>query len=283
MFGKKFGLRIDRWLATAMALALSAPTITGCAPGDRNPSKRVEQESAEALALSHVNVDPADCPDDGDGRVYVSLGEFVIGIPYESKPLMRSPLRRGAPQPPAAPMPPAPEGCRGHPAAAQLLSLWAHQERLLGDGWTGKPLVSLTLSADPADASYLQRSDEALLAYVEKQAGCTPIADGIVSCGKPDATGDAAVFVVSRDHYALPDGKPLVVVCGVARVMQEDCTVNHALRDGVTLRYRFYRYPAAKQQAVPIERVAELDRAIRAGIARWTVHDYAWGSPGGAH
>ena len=277
MFGKWFGLRSDRWLL--VALAFSAPIVVGCTPDDRNPSRRIEQEHAQALARSRVSVDPARCPDGGDGRVYASLGDFVIGVPHTSQPLVRSPLHRGAPQPPLPPMPEAPEGCRGHPASAQLLDLWAWQESLLDDEWTGMPLVSLTLSADPSNASYLQRSDEALLAYVGKEAGCAPIGKGIVSCGKRDASGDAAVFVVSREHYGLPDGKPLIVVCGVGRVLQEECAVNHALRDGVVLRYRFYRAPVAKQQAVPIGQAAELDRAIRAGIARWTVHDYAWASP----
>ena len=125
----------------------------------------------------------------------------------------------------------------------------------------------------------MQRSDEALLAHLETQAGCAPIGKGIVGCAKRDANGDAAVFVVNRERYDLPDGKPLIAVCGVGRVLREECAVNHALRDGVVLRYRFYREPIAKQQAVPIGQVAELDRAIRAGIARWTVHDYAWASP----
>lgn len=277
MFGNRFGLQIDRWLM--VALALSAPVVAGCTPDDRNPSRRIEQENAQALARSRVSVDPARCPDGGDGRVYASLGDFVIGVPHTSQPLVRGPLHRDAPQSPAPPVPDAPEGCRGHPASAQLLDLWAWQESLLGDEWTGTPLVSLTLSADPSNASYLQRSDEALLAYVEEEAGCVPIGKGIVSCAKRDANGDAAVFVVSREHYGLRDGRPLIVACGVGRVLREECAVNHALRGGVVLRYRFYREPSAKRQAVPIGQAAELDRAIRAGIARWTVQDYAWASP----
>jgi len=256
---------------------MSIAFLAGCSSPDPNPSERVEREIARYSPKTRLSRDTTRCPGAGDGYIYASLGEFVFRVPSSDQPLVRSPLHNGIPVALTPPAPQAPEGCREHPAAAQMWDLHSLQDRILGDGWAGHELVAITLSADRDNAAYLQRADEALFEHVRTRNPCVLLGASLLACDAPAGTV-YAVVPASNSEGQPSQAASLVVVCGIGRVLKDECSVSHSVQDRVALTYRFYRGAIAEHAFVPVERIVELDQAIRDGIGRMTVAEYPWGS-----
>lgn len=252
-------------VATALLLLLATPgACTRESP--RGVPGGIQQQRERDRELSQIRLDPATCPDGGDGMLYVALGDVVVRVRHFSAPIMRNPVYSSADELPVARMPDAPEGCKEHPARAQafhLTFLVAQSEDHIA-----RPLRAISLlRAD--ERVYMQEANEHLFDQWRERGKCTVSPSGLTICGRrsgdlPRSTG---VQAASGDIGA---AQQWVAVCGTGSLLVDDCSVTYLLRKGLVVRYRF------NQQETSLQRVFELDASVREWINSMVVDNYPW-------
>jgi hypothetical protein len=231
------------------------------------------------------------------GRRYVALGRYVLATSYSKRDAyLLDPLRPGNVGL-VQPDPTEPEGCPGNPL--QSLSY----EFVFGVDVDGRTTFSdsprterLTLyrtldRATPAPddpewsgADYmLMHWDTVCKAAAEREE----LSNGLNVCRiKLHWPADPAVearhenwgasYRARPDVYTTPLGRPFIVDCGplLFENMISQCDVAYTIMPGLGVSYRFQPYLG--QHRIPIDRIIEFDRGLRAAIESLLVKDYQW-------
>lgn len=235
------------------------------------------QKSAEDLKREQLSLDPATCPD-GDGHLYVALDRIVLRLPPLDEPLYRRPSDPTLVPLPAAPVPSEPEGCRGNPSHASMVSLWPHRRLVVPEkAYAGElPLLRLTLNG-VRGTHRMQDLHRGWYADLIATGRCGDAAPGLRTCTDGNETPSSGFGADAAMHTA-PDGGPFVAMCGPpVSLTPQECRVIHAHVPRFDVEYAFY-VPGV--QGAPTLAAADLvafDRAVRAGIDALIVKDYRWG------
>lgn len=257
--------------AAARGLAIGAWMVAAaCQRQDLSSSLQARTDAVSRE--EQLDLAPGRCARGGDASIYVSLGDVVLGVPRTDTPVARYPAHADVDKLPVPPTPNAPEGCREHPSPAQVLHLTRYQAGFLAQAFPedDAPLASINVNWLPRGRSLLQDSNEELSERMSKRRQCIDVAAALSGCGK-DPANAPSVYRARTEAHALPDGRPWVVVCGMGpNVSPDDCQVSYRLPGGIGLNYRFDR------QRVPVSRMIDLDRAVRAGVLALRVTDYPW-------
>ena len=242
------------------------------------------------------------CKSDGQGNYYVALGRYVLAMPYSKHgAYMIDPLRRGdigfAP-----PDPTEREGCSGNPLQSRSYEI-LHAPYDFGpiagsDAGSETPQAETltfyrTLRGSPsphagdpewagADLRMLIWDKTCKVAAVREE-----LPNGLTVCRiklhwPSDPVAEArqenwgASYRARPDVYAAPLGKPFVFDCGPLLLENtiSDCNVAYAMARGLGVGYRFQPYLG--KHHIPIDRVIEYDRGLRAAIESTIVKDYSW-------
>lgn len=257
---------IFRWRRVGAVVASLVVMLGGCSKRE-DLSDRVARQIERDRELGQIHLDPARCPGGGDGMLYVALGDLVLRVPNFSMPTMREPVYTGAEKLPTPPDLDAPEGCREHPARAQALHLSAllaqHPELI------DAPVTTISVFSIDGERFANQEIAERAFDRLRAQRECTPLPSGLTICGSrtddsPRARGlQTAAGAVGR-------GPRWVATCGYRSLLVDECTVYYLLRQGMAVRYLF------NQQQVSLERMYQLDPAIRDWLAALVVENYPW-------
>ncbi|GFE82770.1 hypothetical protein GCM10011487_47700 [Steroidobacter agaridevorans] len=257
------------WIRPRFMLVLIA-TLGACTKPE-DPSDRTARETQRNLELSQIRLDPARCPGGGDGMLYVALGELVMRVPNFSAPGLRGPVYSGAEKLPRPPMPDAPEGCKQHPARAQVL----HLSLLVAQSpdHIAAPLRAIGVYRSDGRA-HMQEVNEGAFDRARARSDCMTSPSGLTICGRREeglrvATG----MQVAGGNVA--GGPRWVAACGFGSgsILVDDCTVYYRLRKHMLVKYLF------NQQQVSLERMFELDPAIRDWLNSLVVENYPWPGP----
>jgi hypothetical protein len=85
-----------------------------------------------------------------------------------------------------------------------------------------------------------------------------------------------ASYRARADVYVTPLGRPFVVECGPLLLEHplSQCDVGYTIMPGLGIGYSFQPYLG--RHPIPIERIIDFDRGLRAAIERTVVKDYGW-------
>lgn len=226
-----------------------------------------------------VTYDPASCPQDADGMVYVTLYGMVFKFPHED------PLMFGAVPPnelnrvPQPSNPDAPEGCPGHPLRASNISLTYHYADVKADrtaSRTGRlDQLHLVGVGDMYWGNQLANARYALAVCHEGEI--RQVTEVLSQCRLPQwRSVDSANHVASPLEYATPYGQLFVANCRPFPSGSGTCTVAYKIHRGVNLSYRF------KPRNIPLASIIDVDRDLRIRIGEMFVPElssYPLGSP----
>lgn len=261
--------RIRPRCMSAAQLLLLVASLGACAKDEpEDTSDRIQREVQRDRELGQIRLDPASCPGGGDGMLYVALGDLVVRVPNFSAPSMRSPVYSGADTLPTPPMPDAPEGCKEHPARAQAL----HLSSLVAQSQehVAAPLTAISVFWTDMGRSANQQTNEEQFDRMRAQGNCTSSPSGLTICGSRENHSPASTGMQVASGE-VPGGPRWVAVCGQGpSILVDDCTVYYQLRKGLVVRCRF------NQQQVSLERMFELDPALRDWLHSLVVENYPW-------
>lgn len=240
--------------------------------------------------------DPASCKSDAHGKRYVSLGPYVLALPYSKRAAyMIDPLRPGdiglAPPDPAEP-----DGCPGNPLQSWSFEFIGAPFELAAQGSTPAPGAGaradrLTLyralrehpTPRPGDREWSGADLRRMIwdAFCKKATIREELTNGLTACriqpnGDAQVEDWAAVYRARSDVYATPLGNPFIVDCGLLlrRSTIAHCDVAYTMMLGLGVGYRFQPYLGP--HPIPLDRIIAYDRGLRAAIESTLVKDYAW-------
>ncbi|MCG8433380.1 MAG: hypothetical protein MJA83_05055, partial [Gammaproteobacteria bacterium] len=224
-----------------------------------------------------IAFDPSSCRSGMQGQIYIALGRVVFRLPQVEVNLeVISELPKGD-QRAKLPMPPDPGeplGCSGNPLQLfgfQFYNKYKDRSKFLYE--------KLRLTALPFDLPNGVASENDWFEY-----NCTSteaqerLAEGLDACYWSQS--DSSMPIFSRavryksplEIYATPKGLPFVIDCypANAETAAQKCYVRYKLFDSISVYY------VVDAIDVPIGRIMEFDRKLRARIEAAHVPDYNW-------
>jgi hypothetical protein len=245
--------------------------------------------------------DPATCKTDAQGKRYVALGRYVLATPYSKRDAyLLDPLRPGniglVP-----PDPTEPQGCPGNPLQSWSYAFIYAPHGIEADG-SANPAGDapradrLTLyrtidrpipgTEDPewggADVLVMSWNTICKLAAVRED-----LPNGLTACRiklhwPSDPAAEArqenwgATYRARPDVYTTPLGRPFIVQCGPLLFENtiSHCNAGYTIMPGLAVGYRFEPYLGP--HPIPIARIIDFDRGLRAAIERIVVKNYEW-------
>ena len=257
-----------RGAALATLLVLLAPLLAACddRPGDgpaQPPAAEGSQDRAEAPERDGpVEYDPASCPQDAGGMVYVTLYGMVFRFPYEEPLMFRAvPPEEWSQVPPPAD-PTAPEGCPGHPIRASGLTLTYRYADMKADLRAPRAGRLDQLSIIGVSDMYwgTQLSDARLaLGLCRADEAVEDLGNGLTRCQAEWAY--APRFVADPLTYVAPFGQLFVVNCYPPIRTAMICRVAYKIHRRINIVYKF------DETNIPASDAIALDRGIRDRIA----------------
>jgi hypothetical protein len=284
---RRFSIRV------ALVGASSALLMSWCA---------VAASSISTAAERPREYDPAACKQDAEGKRYVALGHYVLATPYNKRDVyLLDPMRPGniglVP-----PDPTEPQGCPGNPLQSWSYA-FIYTPEGIGVGGGARPAgdapradrltLYRTLRNSPApspDDPEWAWADALLMSwntFCKAAAVREDFSNGLTACRiKLHWPTDPAVearqenwgvsYRARPDVYATPLGRPFVVECGPMLLEHplSQCDVGYTIMPGLGVGYSFQPYLG--RHPIPIERIIDFDRGLRAAIKGTVVKDYGW-------
>jgi len=235
--------------------------------------------------------DPASCKTDAKGKLYIALGRDVLAVPHRGTTVVGqiAPAERLQP-----PDPSEPEGCPGNPQqlGSYAFAFFYDPPEVTEDepgqvhGW-GTDLLQLyrTSATDTRrGAEWIGEAGPIDLAQRICQTATSKeeLPNGLQVCrknfdGKTSRPEDwRAAYIAKRDTYATPLGRTFVINCtdGIFSSPVGDCQVAYSFTPDLGIAYRVRPYHGTRR--VPIDRIIEFDRGLRAQIEAALVANYPW-------
>lgn len=251
-----------------------------------------------AAAKDEFHYDAATCKADAKEHLYISLGRYVLAVPFlESGTYVLDSVPPNARL--LAPDPTEPEGCPGNPSqqrsfafnGAPLVdansdsSKPAHREaptRLtLYEVWKPNP----NTDRDHPEWSGESLTDSVVRSTCARTSVRETLPNGLTACriqpvDKPRVEDWAASYVSDPGVYATPLGRPFMVDCGPGLYSRgiSHCKVAYSLAPGLAVGYEFQPYLGSSP--IPIDHIIEFDRQLRAEIDAALVKDFIWPNQG---
>jgi hypothetical protein len=253
-----------------------------------------------ALSAPHEDTyDPQSCKTDAHGKLYIGLGRNVLAFPAHHDVVVENPLHPGNnPIPP--PDPSQLEGCLENPRQLDGYAiLYAGFAALNGEQPTsrGQSFGTLvfelirTLRGDAVptdnDPPWPSEDEQALLPPLicPKATITEELPNGLTACRvKPHLPNEdvkdqrdwGGTYVARSDVYTTPMNRQFIIFCDqlVFRSAVPRCSVAYIVTPGLGLTYRFQPYVGPN--IVPLDRIIDFDKELRAAITAMTVKDYPW-------
>ncbi len=210
-----------------------------------------------------VTYDPASCPQDADGMVYVTLYGMVFKFPHED------PLMFGAVPPqwlsevPPPSNPDAPEGCPGHPLRASNISLTYHYAHVKADPAAPRAgrldQFRLFGVSDMYWGTQLSQT-RSVIGMCRADEEVRDFGSGLTECQAEWA--HAPSFIADPQIYSAPFGQVFTIRCQPPIVLGMDCQVVYKIHRRVNLAYEF------DSRNIPPSDGINLDKRIREQIAK---------------
>lgn len=247
-------------------------------------------------AATEFHYDPSRCKADAQGKLFIALERHVLAVPNEG-PMMLGRFYPGTKDEPLpAPDPAEPVGCPDNPNQLMIRGFMyrhqAPQEAQFGVDPASTlrvNFVTLMRVGQVGTPSWpgMQWNGEDVNLQVARSA-CTrasvreQLANGLEACrvkqSRPNVRIEdwAASYIARPDIYQSPLGNPFSIYCGpnLFTGFIGDCKVSYVLLPGLGITYRFQPY--GNSPHLPIERVIEFDRGLRAALESALVRDYKW-------
>ena len=209
-----------------------------------------------------VAYDPASCPQDAEGMVYVTLYGMVFRFAYEGPLYFRTvnPKRFGALPSPFDPD--APEGCPGNPVPATYLPLLDYRySGANGDPDTSSPgrLKHLRILVVTDMFWGTQHSDTRAVLARCHEGIVRRFTDVLTECRAPKTQSGS--YLADPLKYAAPYGQLFAVTCLPAPNDTQMCRVAYKIHRGINMSYEF------KPRDIPLASIVEADKELRASIA----------------
>jgi hypothetical protein len=253
-------------------------------------------QSHELASAAEVRFDPKTCKQ-SSGNVYVALGRYVFVMSNEDQnkyvfqTLNETSLILKAPEPSE------PVGCLGNPLqllshriANRLFSALSGQSLAAGPAPDVLTLYRLDRSplAEPDGKEWPGESSQLdFAAHFFDGGNCREglvqedIANQLTACrmklaNPQNARQEDWATSYQAKVYAAPLGKPFVINCDAMLFSDHmgSCRVGYVLKPGLGVSYKFQPYRG--RSAIPIERIVDFDRSLRALIENELVKDYPW-------
>jgi len=209
-----------------------------------------------------VTYDPASCPQDADGMVYVTLYGMVFKFPHED------PLMFGAVPPnelnrvPQPSNPDAPEGCPGHPLRASSISLTYHYADVKADPAAPRAgrldQFRLFGVGDMYWGNQISYAEGAVAAC--REFGASQFTDILTECRPPERR--TGWYIADPAQYVAPYGQLFAVVCLPASSRSDKCSVAYKIHRKVNLQYSF------QDRNIQVSSIVEVDGEIRERIRK---------------
>jgi hypothetical protein len=242
--------------------------------------------------------DPSVCKEDAHGKLYVALGRNVLAIPangfFVIQKIAPPPVTRDVRILP--PDPTEPEGCPGNPQQDSTFHFPMEYKVIEGESSVPKVIhlrieVYRTLDGDAVPTENdkewmgeLKNRDMIDLDCNDKARKIEELSNGFRSCvtpprGKEDITPKedwAGSYVANFDIYKTPRNKIFTISCSPPWPMTSgaNCEIAYAVKSGLGLAYHLKLY--GSPDAVPLDKVIEVDRSIRTQLTAMMIGNYAW-------
>lgn len=245
-----------------------------------------------AAEAARTGYDPASCPTDAEGMVYLAYGRDVLQFPsymvrrFEAKPEQERARFPASPEPPD---PSAPPGCPGNPLQLYAYTVWYAGSFIAGFG--GLPMVEWPYPARalkqleliPTRPDFWGRSQENLsrtLCEMASERGIVQELDSkLTECiVQPNVDVPrkswARAYRADPKTYSAPFNQLFVVICvaGGTRLPQA-CTVSYKLFPHLNIYYWIDR---DLFESPDFKDFISVDRAIRGPLEAALVAGYAW-------
>jgi hypothetical protein len=204
--------------------------------------------------------------------MYIALGARVLRIPG---PMIRAMipvtmLPTAASRARAVPHPEEPLGCFGHPWRMDNVT-FGYLYRAMQQGKLSRHqgFDRIDLVAVAADYWGVQDLDERRFRRLVQAdyMDCVAVSAGFTSCiDKRPYPSPKRVYQAATGVYAAPFGRPFTVDC----LDGQGCRVQYKLYPDLNLSYQFHL------ALLPVSRLMEEDRRLRAQIAQMQVPHYPW-------
>lgn len=263
------------------------------------------QTTPSAPGRDEPPYDPSTCKTNAHGNIYIALGKYVFAFPSSGSVLI---ARYGKdwlkPPDPAEPIgcPGNPEQLTGYAFPYAYNAVVRNPDSTFANAQLSVSLLQLIhfhANADPPspdDTAW--RSEQSQLGLAESlcrgdalrrhpSAGWSisqeELPSGFTACRLKHGDVEKRIedertgYIARADIYKTPFDRPFIVNCrdqAYTIPTGDDCRVAYVLRAGLGIIYSFNPYH--EPRALPIDRVIEFDRGLRAAIVAALQDDFRW-------
>lgn len=225
-----------------------------------------------------VKYNPASCGRDAEEMVYFALGRLVFRLPYTTTMEFRALPREERAKLPKRPDPSEPEGCPDNPIAALSVKFaYRHSAREAGGADSEPPMLAWVglVVARPGYSGTVGSTRDSFYHTQMTYSVCEEAATGIIACSWPNDRPRwqwGTFYKIKSTYYPTPLGHPIFVECyPTNRKGWQSCGLEYrAYEKKLSVYYNFNR------KSLPIDRLVEYDRGLRAQIEKMRVPEYPW-------
>jgi hypothetical protein len=245
-----------------------------------------------AAAKDEFQYNPAACKTDAKEHLYIALGRHVLAVPFlKRSTYVLDPVLPKARRP--APDPLEREGCPGNPSqqnsfafkfGSPIVDLTNSDSNSMGIGIpTSVTLYEASRPPSWKGAYQWPGEDDGLAKLMcAKAAIREELPNGLMACRvRPNTESRledwGTSYVAKPSIYTTPLGRRFTVDCGPGLYSGppiSKCRVGYAISMDLAVSYEFQPYLGPSP--IPIDRIVEVDRNIRAQIDAAIVKEFFW-------